>query len=70
MTHPAKIRAQILIVLLGVPALWLASTITSPARWTYVGVVAVVLIVCEVLVLRFIPFQSKHDRQAEKNHDG
>jgi hypothetical protein len=62
--HPAKIRAQIILVLLGAPALWLASTITSPARWMYLGAVAVVLIACELLVLRFIPFQSKGDREA------
>lgn len=68
--HPAKIRAQIIIALLGAPALWLASTITSSSRWTYLGAVAVVLLVCEVLVLRFIPFQSQRDRQPPRTPHG
>ena len=67
MRDPTQIRAQVLIVLLGAPALWLASTLTTPSRWLYVGIVAAVLVVCEVLVLRFMPFQSRSDHRVPIN---
>jgi bacteriorhodopsin len=67
MRDPAQIRAQVMIVLLGALALWLASTLTSSSRWLYIGVVIAVLIICEVIVLRFIPLQSKRDHQSKSN---
>ena len=66
---PAQIRAQVIIVLLGAPAIWLATTITSGDRWFYIGAVTGTLLICEVLVLRMPSIQSKRNEQPTK-HDG